>query len=453
MALRGLTVGADQTLRYDGQRFRNIGLNYGWAICRLYSASAPTVCPYTPDADQDAMLDVAVSMKVKVLRVKAFPYFPSWWTAGVLNGKTVAAATSGDREAHYLKIDSFLAKCRTRGIGVILNLFFRHATASDLCGQSIRAGWLIAGSTTRNFVQAVTQEVATRYLSEEAVFGYEWSNEVNHRNDASDASRGAWPVTNAAYGTLASYSAAADMLNGGDLASVVTWWAGVIAAIDPNRIVLTGNGPNSYSMPGGSAGISSPMVEWHKEQVRDNPTNCGSIHWYGNIGYSSNGFKGLNAVLTGVRHWQKTAGRAFVLGEFGNQPWKMTNISTSGGVVTFTTDGSFPADVGDRIGVCGTGTALDGQWLTVATINAGRTSITAPYGGSVTWSGSVNGLKPIDGVKMTRICDDIINSGTDVALWWMLDSDTARPVGESIDEAGNEELRAAILAANTRLGW
>jgi len=453
MTLRGLTVGADKTLRYDGQRFRNIGLNYGWAICRIYTATSPTVCPYTPDADQDAMLDVAVSMKVKVLRVKAFPYYPSWWTAGVMNNKTVAASVASDREAYYLKIDSFLAKCRTRGIGVILNLFFRHATASDLCGQTVRAGWLTAGSATRNFVQTVTQEVVTRYLNEEAIFGYEWSNEVNHRNDASDATRGAWPVTNASYGTLASYSAANDIFTGSELAGVVSWWYGVVAAIDPSRIVMTGNGPNSYSQPGGTAGIRTPMKPWHDEQVRDNPTNCGSIHWYGNIGYGSNGFKGLNAVLTGTRHWQAQSGRAFVLGEMGNQPWQITSISTSGGAATFMVGGLFPADEGDRIGVCGTGTDLDGQWLTVSTINAGRTIVTAPYAGSVTWSGSVNGLKSIDGIKLTRMCDDIIDAGVDVALWWMLDSDPNRPVGESVDEPGNEELRAAILAANTRLGW
>lgn len=453
MSLRGLTVGADQTLRYDGQRFRNIGLNYGWAICQLYSASAPTVCPYTASADQDAMLDICASAKVKVIRVKAFPYWPSWWTAGVLNNKSAATATQADREAHYLKIDAFLSKCRARGIGVILNLFFRHATASDLCSQTIRAGWLTGGSATRVFVQSVTQEVVTRYLAEDAVFGYEWSNEVNHRNDASDATRGSWPVQNTSYGTLASYSAANDVLNGGDLASVVSWWYGIVRAIDPGRIVMTGNGPNSYSRPGGTAGISTPLVPWHSEQVRDNPTNCGSIHWYGNIGYGSNGFRGLNAILTGARHWQKQQGRAFVLGEFGNQPWQITNISTSGGVATFTVAGLFPADVGDRIGVCGTGTAMDNQWFTVSTINAGRTLVTVPYSGSVSWSGSVNGVKSIDGTKLARMCDDITKAGVDVALWWMIDSDPSRPTGESINDAGNEDLLSAIRSANAALGW
>ena len=459
MALRGLTVGSDRTLRRDGVRFRNIGLNYVNAVCNFFTATQTSTFAYTSSADQDAMLDVCDSLKVKVLRVKAFPYYPAWWTTYVNGGKTIAAATAADREAHYLKIDAFLAKCRARGIGVILNLFFRHATVSDLAGQQVRAGWLTGGSATRNFAQAITQELVTRYLNEDAVYGYEWSNEVNHKNDAPETvvnpvdGSDPWPVVNPGQGTRASYSAAGDMLNGADLSTIIAWWYGVVSAIDPNRIAITGNGPNSYSQPGGTAGISTPLLPWHSEQRRDNPTNCGSIHWYGNVGYGSNGFRGLNAILTGVRHWQKQEGRGFVLGEFGNQPWKTTAISTAGGVATFTTDSKCPAEPGDRIAMCGTGTALDHQWLTVSTVNGARSSITAPYAGSVTWSGSVKGLRYIDGGKLTRMCDDIIKSGTDVALWWMLDSDPLRPVGESINDTGNDELRAAILAANTSLGW
>lgn len=452
MPLRGLTVSASGQLLRDGARFRNIGLNYGGAITRIYSQPSATACAYTPSAEQDAMLDVCESMKVKVLRIKATPFWPAQWRYGVNGGVAGVAATAGDREAHYVKIDAFIAKCRARGIGVILTLFFRHASPCDLAGQTLRAGWL-SGGATRTFAQAVTQEIVTRYLAEEAVYGYEWSNEVNHYNDASDATRGSYPAANAGYGSAASYSAANDMFTGGELASVLTWWAGIVTAIDPNRIVMTGNGPNSYSQPGGSAGIATPLVAWHREQVRDNPTNCGSIHWYGNVGYGSSGLRGLDPILTGARHWQQQAGRGFVLGEFGNQTWTITAISTAGGVATFSTAASFPAEVGDRIGVCGTGTALDGQWLTVSTINVARDNITAPTSTTASYSGSVKGLKSISGTKLARMLDDIINSGTDVALWWMLDGDTGRPVGESINEAGNEELRAAILAANTRLGW
>ena len=452
MALQGLTVNAQGQLLRNGVRFRNIGLNYGGAIQRIYSQPSNTACAYTPSAEQDTYLDLCVAMKVKVIRVKATPYWPAQWTYGVNGGVAGVAATSGDRAAHYAKIDAFLAKCSARGIGVILNLFFRLPSASDLAGQTVRAGWLNSGAT-RTYVTAVTQEIVTRYLTHDAVYGYELSNEVNHYNDASDATRGSYPSVNTSFGTPASYSAANDIFTGSEWAGVVSWWAGIVTAIDSQRIVLTGNGPNSYSQPGGTAGISSPLKPWHQEQVRDNPTNCGSIHWYGNVGYGSSGFKGLNAILTGARHWQVANGRGFVLGEFGNQPWQINSISTSNGVATFSLAASFPGDVGDRIGVCGTGTALDDQWLTLASINGTRDTVTAAVSTPITYGGTVKGLKSISGTKLARMCDDIIKSGVDVALWWMLDGDTGRPVGESIDEAGNAELRAAILAANTSLGW
>lgn len=159
-------------------------------------------------------------------------------------------------------------------------------------------------------MQAVTQEIVTRYLTHEAVYGYEWSNEINHYNDASDATKGSWPGANVGAGTAVSYPASDTVFNGAELSQVISWWAGIVTAIDAQRIVLTGNGPNSYSQPGGAAGISAPMSAWHREQVRDNPTNCGSIHWYGNVGYSSPNQRGLNAVLTGVRHWQRASGRS-----------------------------------------------------------------------------------------------------------------------------------------------
>ncbi len=452
MPLRGLTVSASGQLLRDGVRFRNIGLNYGGAIQRIYSQPSATACAYTPGAEQDAMLDVCDALKVKVLRVKATPYWPAQWRYGVNGGIAGVAAVAADREAHYVRIDQFLAKCRARGIGVILTLFFRHASPCDLAGQTVRAGWLNAGAT-RTYVTAVTQEIVTRYLNEDAVYGYEWSNEVNHYNDATDAALGAFPGVDTNQGTQAAYTAANTSFLGTELSTVLAWWYGIVRAIDSQRIVLTGNGPNSYSQPGGAAGIANPLRPWHQEQERDNPTNCGSIHWYGNVGYGSAGFRGLDAILTGVRHWQRQAGRGFVLGEFGNQPWRINSISSAGGVVTFNTAASFPAEVGDRIGVCGTGTALDDQWLTVSAINGTRDTITCASAISATYSGSVKGLKSISGTKLARMCDDIINSGTDVALWWMLDTDTNRPVGESVQDAGNEEIRAAILAANTRLGW
>lgn len=453
MPRRGLTVSPQGELLRDGVRFRNIGLNYSGAVARTFTQPSATACQITPGSEQDAMLDVADAVKAKVIAIKPFGYWPATWRYGLNGGVAGVAASAAQREPFYVEMDSFIAKCRARGIGVIIQPFFRILTAADLAGQTGRAGWLNPGSATRNFAQAVTQEIVTRYLTEEAVYGYQMAGEVNHYNDASDATRGAYPGVNAGYGSAASYSAAADLFAGSEWAGLVSWWYDVVRAIDPERIVLSGNGPSSYSQPGGTPGIRTPMREWHAEQVRDNPTNAGEIHWYGNVGYGSSGFRGLESILTGVRHWQRRQGRGFVLGELGSQPWQINSISTASGVATINCAISCPVEVGDSIGIAGTGTALDGQWLSISTINAARDTITAPTSIDATYSGSVKGLQTVSAERAQRMCDAVINSGTDVALWWKLDADPLTPIWESVHEPRNAHIRAALLAANTALGW
>lgn len=452
MALQGLTLLSNKKLALNGVRFRNIGLNYPGAIVRIYSQPSATACEYTPGSEQDAMLDICVANKVKVIRVKATPFWPAQWRYGVNGGVAGVAATAGDREAHYVKIDQFLTKCEARGIGVILNLFFRIASPADLAGQTLRAGWLTPGSSTRTYVQSVTQEVVTRYLTRQGVYGYEFSNEVNHYNDATDASMGSYPGVNAGYGTAASYSAANDIFRGGEWSEICAWWYGVVSAVDNQRIVLTGNGPNSYSQFGGSPGISAPLINWYLEQVRDNPTNCGSIHFYGNIANTSPGFRGLDSILCGGHSWQKKYGRGYVLGEFGNQPWVITAISTSGGRATFTVSVSCPIEVGDDFIVYGTSTAFDGGTFIVETINASRTTITATTPIAATFSGSGR-LQFMTASRLERMCDNIIGSDADLAMVWMLDSDPLTPILESINHPGNSLQPAVIKYANEKLGW
>lgn len=453
MALQGLTLSANKQTLLNSARFRNIGINYPGGIVRIYTQPSATACEYTPGAEQDAMLDLCVAMKVKVIRVKATPFWPAQWRYGVNGGVAGVAATSGDRAAHYAKIDDFLTKCEARGIGVILNLFFRIASVPDLAGQTLREGWLTSGSATRNYAQAVTQEIVTRYLTRQGVYGYEFSNEVNHYNDANDATRGSYPGVSVSYGTPASYSAANDIFNGLEWSGICAWWYGVVVAIDSQRIILTGNGPCSYSQPGGVAGLPSPLATFYQEQVRDNPTNCGSIHFYGNIACTSASFRGFRELMSGANTWQRKNGRGFVLGEFGNQPWTVTNAVATGGILTLTVAASCPIEVGDDFVLSGIDAAINGQVFTVATINAGRTSITCTSSANVAWAGSVKGLQFMSVNRLQRMIDDIIAADVDMAMLWMIDSDAGRPILEAVNDTLNAGQQSVILEANKRLGW
>ncbi len=452
MALKGLTVNAQQQLCKDGVRFRNIGLNYCGAVVKLYTQPSNVACEYTSGADQDAVLAECVAMKVKVLRIMAFPYWPAQWQYGVNGGVAGVAATAGNREAHYLKIDAFIAKCRALGIGVLLNLFFRQACIPDLAGQTCREGWLSAGAT-RTYAATVSQEIVTRYLNEEAVYGYEWGNEVNQYLDAIEATKNDYPNVNTYLGSRGSYPAADHIFKSFEFAGIIRWWYDVVRAIDPQRIMMTGNGSNTFTNMDGAFYIAYPMVDWLREQVRDNPTNCAHIHYYGGLPYGSKNMRGLEALLTGTKHWQKEAGRAFLLGEFGNQPWAVSAVSTAGGVATITTSNGALLEVGDPFAIAGTGTAIDGVSLVCASINGAGNTITASTGVSASFAGSGAWATLMTAERVARCCAAIISADVDVALFWQINTEALAPIWESVTYPGNEGQRAAILAANTALGW
>lgn len=450
MALRGLTVAADGSLRRDSARFRNIGANWPTGLCPIFGQTSPTGIVYTPSATQDAELDAMEAMGIRVLRVMVLPIFPNQWTAGLLGGKAWNVATSADREVHYEKMDALVAKCRERGMGIIWTMFWRLNTIPDLVGQNRRA-WLSAGNT-RTFAQTITEEIVTRYLNEEAVYGYGFANELNHYNNSPEVSIG----INADYGTAASYVNADNVFNStnldtpSELAQVLSWWYNVVRAIDPDRLIVSGNGPSSYWQPGGTPGIVTPYRDWLRELQRDNPLNSATIHFYGSIGYCSRKGDGFDGFLTGARHWSRNNGRAMVLEEIGNQPVTITAISAAGVIAA---SSAVETMAGDEILILGTGTAWDGP-AQVTAVSSDRLAVTVtPKAG--TWTGT-SYVNPIYG-RFSRMIDDVFSADLDLVMIWQFTtqavelSASALPYSSFHAGGGNDWMIPIITAKNAAL--
>ena len=78
------------------------------------------------------------------------------------------------------------------------------------------------------------------------------------------------------------------------------------------------------------------------------------------------GFGGLNAVLTGVRHWRSERQGFLGWGEFGNQPGRSPALNSSGGTLTASVASSCPVEVGDQVKIAGvTGSPFDGLTVTL----------------------------------------------------------------------------------------
>lgn len=471
MPFRGISLDAQCRALRDGVRFRNIGSNYGAGICRLYSQPSATACAYTPLAEQRAMLDLAVSMKQKILRTKAGPYWPAQWRYGVNNGVAGVPTNPANWEPHLQKIDAYLDELEARDQQVILVVAFRLATITDLASETMR-DLLNTGSQSWAYLVAWTQALVTRNLGRAGVAGYELTNEQNHYNDASDATLtadvngtptvgGRFPGVSTANGTRASYSAATDVFSGDELALIMSRWAAVVNAIDTQRLTGSGNGPNSYSRPGGAPGIVTPLRFWFAEQMRDSPPPLRwvGLHYYMNIGYGSANGEGLGTLLTGTKHYARERGQGSYVGELGNQPWKLASLNGNGTTLTIGTDpgdSGCPVKVGDEIQLAGPISPFDGLKLTLNGVSADRKTLTAACTVVGSWAvggTAVKGLQHMSGAKLARRCQDVIGSGTDIALVWQIDSDPLTPIWESLSYPGNEAQRAAVLAANTSLGW
>jgi len=464
VAVIGLTV-SNGRLYLNGQRFRGVGLNWGGAVVRIYSQVSTTACAYTPSAEQDAFIAYAQSIGAKCVRIKAMPFYPAQWTYGPQQGKAWNVATGTDRATHYAYLDSFLAKLKAAGMGAILCMFFRWPTVPDLVGDNCRQ-WLVGGSNTRTYATTITQEMVTRYTGgtrsdlAEAVWGWEYSNELNHVNDygGTPSANGMWaPQTSYGTATGAAYDTAnASVLKStgtyepSELQTVLTWWDGVVSAIDPNRLRLSGNGPNAYWQPGGAGGIVQPLNAWADQQVRDNPHNGVCVHWYGGLGYASFNNRGFGACLTAGRTAAQARGRAFVVGEYGNQPRSISGLSVSAGVATMSVGTNWASEVGDVMRVVNSG-GYDGDY-TITALPGGQNAaatLRAPAGtpNGSTSTGKVQHLVS----QFERMTNDIVSAQVDLAMVWCYESDPLIEIGQSVTHSCNAWEAGVISAANTRL--
>ena len=445
MALRGLTVSPRGVLLLDGVRFRNIGMNYIGGVARIYTQPSTTVCTYAPSAERSADMAAMAAMGVKVVRVATFPYWPSHWASAVLGGKAWNVATSADRVAHYAEVDDVIAKAKAAGIGVILTFAFRMQTISDVCGETPRA-WLNSGSNTRTFANTMIDEWVTRYKDESAVYGWEFSNEVNHRNDQPDP-LGDYPVRNASYGTRTDYVAATSMFNGSEFASILSYFSARIQAIDPQRLIMSGNGPNSYYGPNA---ISFPIRNWITEMARDNPMNSRSMHFYGGIPYCSPDHRGFGSLLTAARYFAQENGQAFVLGEFGNQPFVGANITAVGTTVSVASTAPYSVVVGEVIEVRGADQVAYNGIYPIASLSADRKTFTyiASTAPGATATGDI-AIQQRD--RFSRQIEDVIYSGVDLALVWQFSDDPNVAHLESVNDPFNAWQIPLIASANARL--
>ncbi len=217
--------------------------------------------------------DYLAEHSIPVARVMAGGYWPSEWSLYF-----------SDKSEYYQRFDDFVATAEQRGIGLIPSLFFHIPTVGELVDDAVAAGYLTPGvdftplstlntdtqgndtyaeyltalgradSGSNAFITYYTNEVVSRYQDSPAIWGWEFSNEINNTVDLPNINM--WrPKEHPVLGMnlsrddkmIPAYTSPDDFTRADvDVAKVN--FANTVRAIDPWRFLSTGDSrPRPYA--------------------------------------------------------------------------------------------------------------------------------------------------------------------------------------------------------------
>lgn len=252
----------------------------------------------------------------RFVRVLGGPIYPNGWNS-----------TYGtDKAAYFAKIRQFLDVAAANRLGVILSVFWRHATQADIVGETISTAYGSASSLMRVRCRAIATEYAQQFSGHPALAAWEVGNEYSLF-----AANSSIPVASAGNGTPASYASPADLLSLENMRAFYAEFAQTIQAVDTSgRLILTGNGG-----PGGV--IEKNLSNYQTLIPLDNPDpiNTISYHRYSRNSFGARDYGFLFDELSAIKAQAKTLRKPLILGEFGME--EQETYGGYGGEETFRT--------------------------------------------------------------------------------------------------------------------
>jgi len=295
-------VGADSALGYADSKLIANGSTLecgGVAIREMGVCAYALLTDYLAGTNQNFLTELPLIAQngFRFVRVAGAPLWSNGW-----------AATYGtDKAAYFAKIKKFLDVAAEYKLGIIMSVFWRHATQPDRFGERVNTA-LAGASATRTAVATIIQEYAERFATHPAFAAWEIGNEYSLF-----AANGSLPAVNTGNGTPASYSGPDDVLTLNTMRSFFTFVGQTIKQYDTTgRIVMTGNG--------GPGGVIEKGIETYKTLVpADNPSPIDTllIHKYSRNEFGNRAYADLYDTIVELINVGKSVGKPFILGEFG----------------------------------------------------------------------------------------------------------------------------------------
>jgi len=234
----------------------------------------------------------------RYVRVMGGPLWPNDWTNSYGANET----------QFFARIKQVLDCARDNGLGLVLSIFWRHATQADLASERVNTGIGTEGSATRTRCATIIQKYAEHFADHPAFAAWEVGNEYSLF-----AANASLPTANAGNGTPASYSAPDDTLTLASMRSFYTFFATTVRQYDTTgRLILTGNG--------GSGGVIEKSLTNYLTLVpldNPDPVDSISIHKYSRNEFGNRAYADLTDTLIALRQLASAQSKPFILGEFG----------------------------------------------------------------------------------------------------------------------------------------
>jgi len=220
------------TLLFDGVARGAFGLD-------MYN-SLGTYLQNNPGAQGDWQTDIPLLASGGFRLVRAFctPYWASQWSSPA----NYAPGTDNCSAEMMGKIQAWLDLCEQNGVGVILVMFWRLPTLSDLRHGSDNTGdWATASGVTRTTFRNVVTQIVTAFKDHPAVAAWELGNEWAYIYRNRDAA--AYSDASTLGGKATYLPTGVDAVSSANFRDISTEFAALVRSIDTSgRLILNGTG-------------------------------------------------------------------------------------------------------------------------------------------------------------------------------------------------------------------
>lgn len=298
-----LKVSADGLFMRDGKEYHGIGVNYFNAFYRTILNTA--------DKTYTEGLKYLGDNKIPFVRFSANGFWPNELKLYQTN-----------KIRYFTLLDEFVKSAETNGVGLIPSFFWFYAAVPDLMGEHLNQ-WGNPNSKTIQFMRTYTTEMVQRYNNSPAIWGWEFSNEVNLYLSFTGQKNPPQAGVSPTQGTPAQRTSE-DVINTEMYCYALNEFTATIRKLDADRPIFSGNSiasPDMYHRYKYQNTTPDSSVDFTSLLEVQNPVSLGTLtlHTYPDIEfkYFSDVKCGFSQFIQEAMRSSKELKRPLFIGEFG----------------------------------------------------------------------------------------------------------------------------------------